>query len=148
MKKIWKKPILPIASISLATVMFVNAIPETPVQAKLNVESQVQMKNHLLPLGTPNLQEKRTSMNLAPGVKYTKINRGETSSKDFYTVDVAFVETQKQAKKLLEKFKERRFPKCSYHKRIGIGPWMTGKREHLGTLFASVNISWKRMQPL
>ncbi|MED3987726.1 phosphodiester glycosidase family protein [Peribacillus simplex] len=109
MKKIWKMPILPIASISLASVMIVNAIPETPVQAELNVQSQVQMKNHVLPLGTPNLHEKRTSMNPAPGVTYTKINRGEISSKDFYTVDVAFVETQKQAKKLLGNLKKDGF---------------------------------------
>ncbi len=118
MKKIWKKPILPIASISLASVMFVNAIPETPVQAKLNIQSQVQMKNHLLPLGTPNLQEKRTSMNLAPGVKYTKINRGETSSKDFYTVDVAFVETQKHAKELLGNLKKDGFNRAHIIKEL------------------------------
>lgn len=67
MKKIWKKQILPIASISLASLMIVNAIPETPVQAELNVHSQVQMKNHVLPLGTSTLHERRTSMNPAPG---------------------------------------------------------------------------------
>ncbi|MFE3974588.1 MULTISPECIES: phosphodiester glycosidase family protein [unclassified Peribacillus] len=103
MMEMWKKPFLPIASISLTAVMIVNAIPETPVQ------SQVHMKNHVLPLGMPNLQEKRTSMNPAPGVMYTKIIRGETSSKDFYTVDVTFVETQKQAKKLLGNLKRDGF---------------------------------------
>ncbi|MBT2647997.1 phosphodiester glycosidase family protein [Bacillus sp. ISL-34] len=107
MKKLWKKPILPIATISLASVMIVNAIPETPVQAELN--AQLQVKNHVLPLGTPNLIEQRNSMNPAPGVTYTKIYRGETSSKDFFTVDVAFVKTQKQAKILLGNLKRDGF---------------------------------------
>lgn len=109
MKNLWNKAILPIASISLASVMVVNTIPETLVQANSNVQSQVQMKNHVLPLGTPNLHEQRTSMNPAPGVTYTKINRGETSSKDFFTVDVAFVETHEQAKSLLANLKKDGF---------------------------------------
>src|SRR5918992_3050951 len=43
-----------------------------------------------LPLGGPSLQETRTTEQVAPGVTYTKIVRGEQSSYDFYTVDVAF----------------------------------------------------------
>ena len=43
-----------------------------------------------LPLGSPSLQETRTTQEVAPGVTYTKIVRGEQSKKDFYTVDVAF----------------------------------------------------------
>src|SRR5918998_5963438 len=43
-----------------------------------------------LPLGSPSLQETRTTEQVAPGVTYTKIVRGEQSKKDFYTVDVAF----------------------------------------------------------
>jgi hypothetical protein len=43
-----------------------------------------------LPLGSPSLQETRTTEQIAPGVKYTEIVRGEQSRKDFYTVDVAF----------------------------------------------------------
>src|SRR5919112_493496 len=43
-----------------------------------------------LPLGSPSLQETRTTEEVAPGVTYTKIVRGEQSRKDFYTVDVAF----------------------------------------------------------
>src|ERR671917_2579283 len=43
-----------------------------------------------LPLGSPSLQETRTTEEVAPGVTYTKIVRGEQSKKDFYTVDVAF----------------------------------------------------------
>src|SRR3712207_2304592 len=43
-----------------------------------------------LPLGSPSLQETRTTEHVAPGVTYTKIVRGEQSQTDFYTVDVAF----------------------------------------------------------
>src|SRR5918997_2447461 len=43
-----------------------------------------------LPLGSPSLQETRTTEEVAPGVTYTKIVRGEPSRNDFYTVDVAF----------------------------------------------------------
>src|ERR687894_1256403 len=43
-----------------------------------------------LPLGSPSLQETRTTEEVAPGVTYTEIVRGEQSSNDFYTVDVAF----------------------------------------------------------
>ena len=106
MKNVWKRAILPIASISLASVFLVNTIPETQVQADSKVQSQIQIKKNALPLGTPNLLEQRTSANLSPGVTYTKINRGETSAKDFFTVDVAFVETHKQAKELLGKLKK------------------------------------------
>ncbi|MES1042733.1 phosphodiester glycosidase family protein [Peribacillus simplex] len=107
MKKLWKKPILPIATISLASVMIVNAIPETPVQAELN--APLQVKNHVLPLGASNLIEQRTSMNPAPGVTYTKIHRGEATPKDYFTVDVAFVKTKWQAKILLENLKRDGF---------------------------------------
>jgi hypothetical protein len=43
-----------------------------------------------LPLGEPDLQETRAIEEVAPGVTYTKILRGEQSESDFYTVDVAF----------------------------------------------------------
>jgi hypothetical protein len=43
-----------------------------------------------LPLGEPGLQETRAIEEVAPGVTYTKILRGEQSESDFYTVDVAF----------------------------------------------------------
>ena len=43
-----------------------------------------------LPLGEPVLQETRAIEEVAPGVTYTKILRGEQSESDFYTVDVAF----------------------------------------------------------
>jgi hypothetical protein len=44
-----------------------------------------------LPLGSPGLEETRTPPEqVAPGVTYTKIVRGEQSANDFYTVDVAF----------------------------------------------------------
>ena len=43
-----------------------------------------------LPLGQPGLEETRTTQQLAPGVTYTRIVRGQQSNEDFYTVDVAF----------------------------------------------------------
>jgi hypothetical protein len=44
-----------------------------------------------LPLGEPGLQETRTPPEqVASGVTYTKIVRGEQSENDFYTVDVVF----------------------------------------------------------
>src|SRR5918998_1065666 len=43
-----------------------------------------------LPLGSPSLQETRTTEEIAPGVTYTKIVRGEQTEDDFFTVDVAF----------------------------------------------------------
>jgi hypothetical protein len=39
-----------------------------------------------LPLGQPGLDETRTTERVAPGVTYTRIERGEQSEEDFYTV--------------------------------------------------------------
>lgn len=50
-----------------------------------------------LPLGNPGLDESRASEQVAPGVTYTRIERGEQSKKDFYTVDVAFVSSRAAA---------------------------------------------------
>ena len=50
-----------------------------------------------LPLGSPGLDETRASEEVAPGVTYTRIERGEQSRKDFYTVDVAFVSSLEAA---------------------------------------------------
>src|SRR5207237_5650319 len=43
-----------------------------------------------LPLGPAGLTEKRESRQVAPGVTYTRIDRGQQSSQDVFTVDVAF----------------------------------------------------------
>ncbi|CAN5850992.1 phosphodiester glycosidase family protein [soil metagenome] len=51
-----------------------------------------------LPLGGPGLHETRTTEQVAPGVTYTKIVRGEQSRKDVYTVDVAFEADKKSAR--------------------------------------------------
>jgi hypothetical protein len=50
-----------------------------------------------LPLGKPSLKETRTTQQVAPGITYTRIVRGEQSKKDFYTVDVAFKSDQSSA---------------------------------------------------
>src|SRR5688500_16342461 len=52
------------------------------------------------PLGSPSLQETRTTEEVAPGVTYTKIVRGEPSRNDFYTVDVAFKADRAAAEQL------------------------------------------------
>lgn len=43
-----------------------------------------------LPLGNPNLSGTRDTQSVAQGVEYTRIERGQTSKMDFYTVDAAF----------------------------------------------------------
>ena len=43
-----------------------------------------------LPLGEPGLEESRTTETISPGLTYTRIVRGQQSTKDYYTVDVAF----------------------------------------------------------
>ena len=50
-----------------------------------------------LPLGKAGLKETRTTEQVAPGVTYTRIVRGEESKKDFYTVDVAFKADRSEA---------------------------------------------------
>jgi hypothetical protein len=50
-----------------------------------------------LPLGKPSLKETRTTQQVAPGITYTRIVRGEQSKKEFYTVDVAFKADQSSA---------------------------------------------------
>lgn len=50
-----------------------------------------------LPLGNPDLVESRDSSTVAPGVTYTRIERGEESDDDFYTVDAALVATMEEA---------------------------------------------------
>src|ERR671916_1053128 len=47
-------------------------------------------RGHALPLGPRGLPEERFEQQVSPGVRYTRIVRGEQSARDFYTVDVAF----------------------------------------------------------
>ena len=62
---------------------FANAAPERPDGG--------------LPLGETGLKETRTTEQIAPGVVYTKIERGRQSERDSYTVDVAFTADQAAA---------------------------------------------------
>ena len=77
-----------------ATVLLVAVCLVMPAAAK--EEGTAQFCAAELPLGSPSLHETRTTEQVAPGVTYTKIVRGEQSKKDFYTVDVAF-EADRQA---------------------------------------------------
>ncbi len=51
-----------------------------------------------LPLGRPGLPESRNTQEITPGVTYTHIERGFASERDFYTVDVVFTSTRREAK--------------------------------------------------
>jgi hypothetical protein len=62
-----------------------------------------------LPLGRPGLPETRDSRSVAPGVTYTRIERGFGSTRDFYTVDVAFTSTREDAKKTALQLKKDGF---------------------------------------
>lgn len=100
MNKSLKKAVIPVvASIGLSSVLFAVM----PANTKSADQHKVQAMEETLPLGLPSLKESRTTESLAPGVTYTKIIRGVESEKDFFTVDVDFTETRKQAKDLATK---------------------------------------------
>ncbi len=79
--------------------LFLVALGLTPASAA------PQNKPPELPLGKPGLQETRTTEQVAPGVTYTRIERGKQSKKDFYTVDVAFEADRAAAESLVEELK-------------------------------------------
>lgn len=58
-----------------------------------------------LPLGRPGLEEARSTERVVPGVTYTRIERGETSRKDVYTVDVAFKADRASAEEVAERLR-------------------------------------------
>lgn len=58
-----------------------------------------------LPLGKPGLKEARSIEQVAPGVTYTRIVRGEQSKKDFHTVDVAFKADRKAAQSVADQLR-------------------------------------------
>jgi len=80
------KGILLSASATLVLLIFVAF----PAAARMPEQQTGELCAAELPLGNPSLQETRTTTEVAPGVTYTRIERGEQSKKDFYTVDVAF----------------------------------------------------------
>lgn len=53
-----------------------------------------------LPLGSPALDETRTTEQVAGGVTHTRIVRGENSDRNRYTIDVARLETEEAARAL------------------------------------------------
>ena len=58
-----------------------------------------------LPLGKPGLKEIRATEQVAPGVTYTRIVRGQQSTQDFYTVDVAFKADRAEAEAVARELK-------------------------------------------
>ena len=60
------------------------------VAALPSASAKPQKNPSELPLGAPSLDETRTTEKVTPGATYTRIERGEPSASDVYTVDVAF----------------------------------------------------------
>jgi hypothetical protein len=58
-----------------------------------------------LPLGPRGLAEERFQQRVAPGVRYTRIVRGEPSPRDVYTVDVAFRAARSDAEALADELR-------------------------------------------
>jgi hypothetical protein len=58
-----------------------------------------------LPLGASDLKERRSTDQVAPGITYTRIERGERSRRDFYTVDVAFKPDRGAAESVAEQLR-------------------------------------------
>lgn len=82
-----RKPVL-VAILALLLAL----VPTLPASAREAPRSEE------LPLGKPGLSETRHTQRLTPGVEYTRIERGERSQKDFYTVDVSFEPERKAAR--------------------------------------------------
>jgi hypothetical protein len=59
-----------------------------------------------LPLGPGGLPETRMVSPVAPGVTYTRIERGFATARDFYTVDVAFTATRAEARALRRRLRD------------------------------------------
>ncbi|HEX8699354.1 MAG TPA: phosphodiester glycosidase family protein [Myxococcaceae bacterium] len=59
----------------------------------------------MLPLGPSTLRETRTSRTVAPGVTYTRIERGQASSEAVYTVDVAFKVDSTEAERIASRLR-------------------------------------------
>ena len=59
----------------------------------------------VLPLGPSTLRETRTPRTVAPGVTYTRIERGQASSEAVYTVDVAFKVDPNEAESIASKLR-------------------------------------------
>jgi hypothetical protein len=84
------------ASLSLGTLLVASALAAAP---------NGDARRGELPLGNPSLEESRTAERVAPGVTYTRIERGEESKKDFYTVDVAFRVDRASARDLADQLR-------------------------------------------
>lgn len=65
-------------------------------------EHPVAAYGDALPLGSPALDETRTTQQLADGVTHTHVVRGEDSARNRYTIDVARLETEDAARTLAQ----------------------------------------------
>jgi exopolysaccharide biosynthesis protein len=113
MKRHKSKPSRNIFALSIA-----SAMAFTPVVSPLIypvVGQASTFKTQSLQLGSSNLKETREKTNLAPGLTYTHIVRGTQSQKDVYIVDVAFVNTRKEADAM-----EKRLKSDGYQPRVEV----------------------------
>lgn len=65
--------------------------------------------NNILPLGSPNLTESRTSTQIAPGVIHRQILRGEQTNSDVYVVSAAFTDSLEAAQSLVNSLNSQGF---------------------------------------
>jgi exopolysaccharide biosynthesis protein len=63
-----------------------------------------------LALGPADLTQSRADRQLAPGLRYSRICRGRKSSKDYYTIEAAFVRTRSQAESWVKLLAGQKFP--------------------------------------
>lgn len=96
----------PIVKTAIVSALSLSAIFSFGIEEK---ETQATTSKETLSIGISNLPESRNTKQLAKGVTYTDISRGYSSKKDYYTVDVAFLETKEQADSLLKEVNEKGF---------------------------------------
>lgn len=92
----------------------------------------VEKQQEELPLGKPRLTETRSSQQIAPGVRYTSINRGIRSTNDYYTIDAGFFTDKKEADDLQKKLTSQGFDSITIQ--VNNHPYNDIKKEIIGYL--------------
>ncbi|MCP3739906.1 phosphodiester glycosidase family protein [Rossellomorea sp. BNER] len=98
-----------IVPLTLAAVFSSLSNPLDIEESTANAKSYESNKTSELPLGEPGLKEKRSTQHLAPGVTHTAIIRGERSSENHFTVDIAFLSKPSEAKDLANRLETKGF---------------------------------------
>lgn len=95
---------IPVYRFLIFSSLFLLFFYPSDIQAK---GTQERYQKNELPLGIPNLNEKRVIQKLSPGLTYTKIERGQASNQ--YTVEAGFFDNQPAAQDLLQKLANNDF---------------------------------------